>query len=165
MTSNNPTQIIAKPGEREVIITRVFDAPRDVVFRACTDPKLIPQWWGPARYTTKVDKMDVRPSGTWRFIQTDSEGNEFGFNGTYGEIVPPERYSYTFEFEPMPGHILHDTVTFEDEGGKTKMTIHSVFQSVEDRDGMLNSGMESGLTESHDRFEQVLRREEERILS
>jgi uncharacterized protein YndB with AHSA1/START domain len=84
------------PTDREVLITRIFDAPRERVFKASTDPNLIPQWWGPKRYTTTVEKMDVKPGGVWRFIQSDKEGNKFAFNGVYREIEPPEREVYTF---------------------------------------------------------------------
>jgi uncharacterized protein YndB with AHSA1/START domain len=144
------------PSDREIVMTRVFDAPRELVFKVCTDPTLIPQWWGPRILTTTVDKMDVRPGGVWRFVQRDPGGNEFAFNGEYREIVPPARIVQTFEFEAMPGHVVLETVTFEDHDGKTKLTVTSLFQNVEDRDGMLQSGMEAGATESHDRLAELL---------
>jgi uncharacterized protein YndB with AHSA1/START domain len=125
--------------EQEMIMTRVFDASRKLVFKAYIDPNLIPQWWGPKRLTTSVVKMDIRPGGIWRFVQRDSEGNEYIFNGMYHEIVPPKRLVYTFEFEGMPGHVVVETVTFEeDHGSKTRLTSKSFFQTVEDRDIMLN---------------------------
>jgi len=135
---------------------RIFDAPRELVFKACTDPNLIPQWWGPKRFTTTVDKMDVKPGGVWRFIQRDSSGGEYAFNGVYREIVSPERLVYTFEFEGMPGHVMLETVTFEEHDGKTKLTDTSVFDTVEDRDGMLESGMEEGAAETMDRLAEIL---------
>lgn len=147
---------VTLPSDREVVITRVFDAPRDLVFKAFTDPKLIPHWWGPRKYKTTVDKMDVRPGGAWRFVHRDEESNEHGFRGVYREIIPPERLVYTFEWEGLPGHILVETVTLEERDGKTTVTDHALFDTVEDRDGMLKSGMESGATESMDRLEELL---------
>ncbi len=149
--------LVAEPGKQEIVITRVFDAPRDLAFKAANDPKLIPRWWGPKRYTTTVDKMDVRPGGVWRFIQRDAKGNQFAFYGVYHAIVAPERLVYTFEFEGMPGHVLLETATYEEQGEKTKLTVKDVFQSVEDRDGMLNSGMEEGAAETMDRFAELLK--------
>ncbi len=85
MTANT-TSISAEPGKQEILITREFDAPRELVFKACTDPKLIPQWWGPRYPSTEIDKMDVRPSGQWRFINRDAEGKEYAFHGVYHEV-------------------------------------------------------------------------------
>src|ERR1700730_2971701 len=144
--------LTAEPGVQEITITRVFDAPRERGFKAHTDPKLIAQWWGPARFTTIVDKLDARPGGSWRFINRDSDGNEYAFHGVFVEVVEPERITWTFEFEGMPGHISLETVTFEEHEGKTTVNVHSVYQSVEDRDGMLNAGMAEGLSESWDRL-------------
>jgi uncharacterized protein YndB with AHSA1/START domain len=144
------------PSDREIIIERIFDALRELVFKAYTDPNLIPQWWGPRGYTTTVDRMDVRLGGIWRFVQRGPDGNEYAFNGAYREIVPPERLAYTFEFEAMPGHVLLETVTFEEHDGKTKVTATALFDTVEDRDGMLKSGMEEGAAESWDRLAEHL---------
>ncbi len=149
--------LIAEPGKQEIIITFVFDAPRDLVFETVTDPKLLPRWWGPKRFTTTVDRMEVRPGGVWRFVQRDADGNQFAFSGVYHAIVPPQRLVYTFEFEGMPGHVLLETVTFEEQDVRTKMMIRDVFQSVEDRDGMLKSGMEEGAAETMDRFAELLK--------
>ena len=149
--------LIAEPGKQELVMTRVFDAPRELVFKAFTDPELIPQWWGPARYTTKIDILEARPGGRWRFIQRDDKGNEHSFHGVFHEIVPAEQIIYTFEYEGIPGHhVLLETITFEDLNGKTRIIDQSVFQSVEDRDGMLQDGMEGGADESMDRLDQLL---------
>jgi uncharacterized protein YndB with AHSA1/START domain len=102
--------------------------------------------------------MDVRPGGAWRFVQRDPDGNEFAFNGVYHEVLPPERLVYTFEFEGVPGHVLLETVTFEELDGKTRLTDRSVFQTVEDRDAMVQSGMESGAKEAMDRLAELLAR-------
>jgi uncharacterized protein YndB with AHSA1/START domain len=126
------------------------------VFAAYTDPELIPQWWGPRRTTTIVEEMDVRPGGRRRFLSRDSNGDEIRFSGTYREVTPPERIVQTFEWEGMPGHVIVETATFEDLGGRTKVTGTSLFHTLEERDGMLASGMESGLTESHDRLAELL---------
>lgn len=150
------TTVIAEPGKQEVVITRIFDAPCELVFKTYTDPNLIPQWWGPTGTTTTVDQMDVRPGGMWRFVQHDQDGNEYGFHGVYHEITQPRQVVNTFEFEGMPGHVLLETVTFTEEDGKTTLTNLSVFQSVEDRDGMVMSGMEEGAAESMDRFAELL---------
>jgi len=152
----NGTRIIAERGKQEVIITRVFDAPRALVFRAYTDRNLKPQWWGPKRLTTTIDKMDVKPGGQWRFIQRDAAGNEYAFHGVYHEVRSPERIVDTFEFEGMPGHVSLETCILEDIDGKTKMTGRSVYQTVEDRDGMLASGMEEGVFETMDRLAELL---------
>ena len=139
-------------------MTRVFDAPRDLVFKAVTDPTMIPQWWGPRRLTTTVDQLDLRPGGVWRFVQHDAEGNEYAFHGVYQEIVPPERIVQTFEWEGLPGHVSVETMTLEAHDGKTTMTARSVFATAEDRDGMLQSGMEEGARETWDRLAELLAR-------
>ncbi len=114
-------------------------------------------WWGPRRMTTIVDQMDVRPGGAWRFVMRESDGSEQGFRGTYREIAPPERIVQTFEWEGLPGHVIVEIVTFEDlGGGRTKVTTVLLFHTTEERDGMLSSGMESGLTESHERLAELL---------
>ena len=146
------------PTDREIVMERVFDAPRSRVFDAYTDPKLIPLWWGPRRYTITVDKMDVRPGGIWRYISRGADGAEDTFNGVYREVVRPVRLVSTFEYEGMPGHIAVDTATFEEHGGKTKVTVTSRFETAEDRDGMVKSGMEGGAAESWDRLAELLRK-------
>ncbi len=153
--TDSSTMKVARRSDREIVITREFDAPRELVFKAFTDPDLIPRWWGPRRYTTIVDKMDVRPGGAWRFINRGPEG-EHGFKGVYREIVPPERLVQTFEWEGMPGHIAVDTAIFEDLGGRTRITATSVFDTKEDCDGMWESGAESGARETWDRFAELL---------
>lgn len=150
------TTTVTTPSEREIVSERVFDAPRDRVFAAYTDPELIPQWWGPRGTTTIVDQMDVRPGGAWRFVGRDPDGGETAFRGTYREVTPPERIVQTFEWEGMPGHVVVETATFEDLGGRTRVTAHSLFHTSEERDGMLDSGMERGLTETHDRLAELL---------
>jgi uncharacterized protein YndB with AHSA1/START domain len=149
--------VVAEPGTLEILMTRDFNAPRELIFKAYTDPALIPQWWGPREYTTIVDKMEVRMGGIWRYVQRGADGSEYGFRGVFHEITSPERLVFTFEFEGMPGHILLETVTLEANGDKTTVIDSSVFQSIADRDGMLQAGMEVGAAESWDRFEELLK--------
>jgi len=151
-----PAATVTTPAEREIHVERVFDAPRDRVFAAFTDPELIPEWWGPRDMTTVVDQMDVRPGGSWRFVMRDSDGSETGFRGTYREVTPPERIVQTFEWEGMPGHVSVDTATFEDLGDRTKVISTSIFHTTEERDGMLDSGMERGLNETYARLDELL---------
>lgn len=140
-----------------VSMSRVFDAPRELVWQVYTDPTLVPSWWGPRNLTTVVDKMDVREGGEWRYVQRAENGHEYGFNGVYKEVSPPQRLTYTFEFEPMAGHVITDAVTFEAIAqDKTRVTVLSQFDNLEDLEGMLKSGMEGGANESWDRVEELL---------
>ena len=156
MTQASTAPTLTLPSDREIVSTRVFDALRELVWKAYTDPAAIPRWWGPRRHTTTVDKMDVRPGGAWRYVSRDADGNEYGFHGEYREVVPPERLVATFEFEPMPGHVSVETLTLVEHEGKTTLTNRSVFDSVEDRGGMLQSGMEAGLRETYDRLAEYI---------
>ncbi len=145
------------PSDREILITRVLDAPRKRVFRAYTDPEAIPDWWGPRGYETRVEAMDVRPGGRWRFVQHDPEGREHGFHGEYREVVPPKRLVETFEYEGTPGHLVVESIDFDElRGGRTKVTVRAVYASKDDRDGMIQAGMESGMREGFERLEELL---------
>jgi uncharacterized protein YndB with AHSA1/START domain len=144
------------PSEREIVMTRVFDAPRRLVFEAITRPEHVAQWWGPRSMTMVNCEMDFRPGGAWRFLLRGPDGNEYGFRGEYREITPPERLVQTYEFEGMPGHVSLETMNLVEQDGKTKMTVTCLYQSVEDRDGHYYSGMESGARESHDRLAELL---------
>jgi uncharacterized protein YndB with AHSA1/START domain len=160
MTNEQGTRstTVAARDDREIVSEREFDAPRERVFAAFTDPAMIPRWWGPRDVITTVDTMDVRPGGAWRFVCRNADGGEDGFRGTYREVTPPERVVQTFEWEGMPGHVLVETATFEDLGERTKVVTVSLFHTSEERDGMLASGMERGLTESHERLDELLAR-------
>jgi uncharacterized protein YndB with AHSA1/START domain len=160
MTTRNATAF-TKLSDREIAMSRVFAAPRELVFRAYTEAEHIPHWWGPRGLTTTVETLELRPGGAWRFVQRDQDGNEYALRGEFREVMAPERLVYTFEFEGMPGHIVVDTLTFEERDGKTTLTARSLFASVEDRDGMLESGMESGAVESWDRLAELLARLQE----
>ena len=148
--------IVTTPTDREVLIEREFDAPRERVFAAFTDPELIPQWWGLRSTTTIVDRMDARTGGDWRFIERNSDGSEVAFRGAYREVAPPERIAYTFEWDGMPGYVCLETVEFEDLGERTKVINTTTFYATEERDGMLDSGMEKGLNESYEQLDELL---------
>jgi uncharacterized protein YndB with AHSA1/START domain len=152
MNQNNRT-VIELPSDRELLITRVFDARRELVFRAHTDPALIPLWWGPRSTMTIVDKMDVRPGGEYRFIHR-SDGQEYIFYGEFREIVPPERIVQTSQMEGTPGYIL-ETLTLEEQNGKTILRVLETCETKEVRDAVLASGMEEGLSESYDRLDEL----------
>ena len=149
---------LTTPSDREIVMTREFDAPRELVFEAHTKCEHLEKWWGPRKYTLALCEMDFRPGGKYRFLHRGPDGvEEHGFRGEYREIVPPERIVWTFEYEGMPGHVSVDTLTLEDiGGGKTKLVAHSLFDSAEDRDGMLQSGMEEGAGETWDRLAELL---------
>ena len=153
----NKNNLVIERDEKAFSMSRIFNAPREMVWKVYTDPELLPKWWGPRTTTTIVDKMDVQPGGAWRYIHQNNDGNEYGFNGVYREVVPPERLSYTFEFEPMAGHICVETITFEAlPNGKTKITARTTFDTLEDLEAVLQSGMESGAVETWDRLEELL---------
>jgi len=152
------TATVTTPTDREIHIERIFDAPRDKVFAAFTNPELIPEWWGPRGTTTIVDEMDVRPGGSWRFVGRGADGSETAFRGTYREITAPERIVQTFEWEGLPGHVSVETAVFEDLGDRTRVVATSLFHTSEERDGMLHSGMEGGMNETYDRLDEVLAR-------
>jgi len=146
-----------KRDELRVVMERVFEAPRQVVFKALTDPTAIPRWWGLRRQTTTVDKMDARVGGAWRYVCRDASGHTYAFHGVYKEVNPPALLSCTFNFEGIPGdHELLQTVVFEDLGGKTRVTSTAVYANLEDLDGMVASGMEEGATESWDRLAELV---------
>lgn len=150
------TAKVTTPTEREIRIEREFDAPREVVFKYLLDPALIPHWWGPRGTTARVEEMDVRAGGDWRFRCVGDDGSEDVFRGTYREVTPSERVVQTFEWLGMPGHVAVETSTLEDLGDRTRMVTVSVFHTPEERDGMLQSGMEGGMNETYQRFDEVL---------
>ena len=152
------TQIIAEPGVPQIVITREFDAPRALLFRAFTEPELLVQWLGPRDLTMTIDRHDVRDGGTWRYIHRDADGNEYGFHGVFHGTPSVDGIVRTFEFEGVPGHVSLETATFEEQGGRTLLRQNAVFQSVEDRDGMIQSGMEAGVNDSMERLEELIAR-------
>lgn len=157
MPSKNKTVVTAEPGRQELFITREFDAPRELVYKAHIDPKLYVQWLGPHGYEMILKEFEPVNGGKYRYIHKDKDGNEFGFHGTFHEMSI-DNMVQTFEFEGYPRHVSLDTMTLEElSGGRTKATIHSIFQSVSDRDGMIQNGMERGVSEGYERLDDLLK--------
>jgi uncharacterized protein YndB with AHSA1/START domain len=146
---------VTTPTDREIHIERVFNAPRERVWKAMTDPKLVAQWWGRGNKLV-IEKMEVERGGHWRFVEHSAEGVH-GFEGRYREVTPPERVVQTFEWDGMPGHVIVETIVLEDLGdGRTRIVNTSLFHTPEERDGMLQSGMEEGLNQSYAALDAVL---------
>jgi uncharacterized protein YndB with AHSA1/START domain len=154
----NETTITAQPGSPFIEVAREFDAPRERVFRAWTDPELVPQWLGPRGMTMKLFEYDASPGGGYRYIHADAHG-EYGFRGVFHNVVQNELIIQTFEYDGAPNQVSLDTTRFEDVGdGRTRVHSHTVFTSVEHRDAMIASGMERGMRESMERMDEVLAR-------
>lgn len=152
-------KVTANPGESVIHIERMFDAPRDKVFKAMTTKEIVEKWWLGPGYSIQVKELDPRVGGRWHYVQTNDKGEEFNFFGTYHE-VSPERVVQTFEFTPLPepGHVsMEKAELHETEDGKTVLNVTSTFFSVADRDGMLQSGMEDGMNATYDALDKVLR--------
>lgn len=148
---------ITTPTDREIRIERIFDADRERVWKAMTDPALVAQWWGRGNQLT-IERMDLQRGGHWRFVEHSPDGTH-GFEGRYREVTPPERIVQTFEWDGMPGHVCVESMTLEDMGdGRTRLVTVSLFHTPEERDGMLQSGMEGGLNDSFAALDQVLAR-------
>src|SRR4029450_9847895 len=128
--NQNKRTVVSLPSDREILITRIFDAPRELVFRAHTDPALIPLGGGPRRRAARGEKMDVRPGGQYRFVHRSGDGSEYVFHGEFREIVPDERLAQTSELEGAPGGGLR-TITFEEQAGKTTLTVLDVCSTKE----------------------------------
>lgn len=152
----NTLTVTAPPETQTVTYEREIDAPPDVVFATMMDADAIPQWWGPAYLSTTVVTHEPRSGGSWHYTQTDPEGNSYAFHGVFHEVVPGKRAVQTFEFDGMPGHVSLDTLELEDLSGRTRITGTTVFQSVEDRDGMVGANMEAGMAEGYDRLEALI---------
>lgn len=152
------TTITADPGTPFVDTAREFEAPRELLFRAYTDPDLIVQWLGPRGYTMTIDRWDVREGGSWRYIHRDTDGGEYVFHGVFHGTPSPEGMVQTFEFEGAPGHVSLDALSFEERDGRTVVRTHSVFQSVEARDAMVQGGMASGIDEGYERLDELIGR-------
>jgi uncharacterized protein YndB with AHSA1/START domain len=142
-------------GDREIRIERIFNAPPQRVWQAMTDPELVAEWWGRGNKLV-VERMEVQPGGHWRFVEHSPDGIH-GFEGRFSEVTPPKRIVQTFEWDGMPGHVALETATLEDLGdGRTLLVNTSLFMTAEDRDGMMQSGMEGGLNESYAALDKLL---------
>ncbi len=143
--------------DREILITRAFNAPRRLVFEALTKPEHVKRWYGMCVLTMEVCQIDFRIGGTWRYVLRAPDGSEHGFTGVYREIVPPERIVSTENYEALPpGHEMLVTTTLDEHDGNTTLKSYIVYQSKADRDGHLQSGMEGGMQETFDRLEALL---------
>jgi uncharacterized protein YndB with AHSA1/START domain len=155
--ANSDTFKVTEPSDREIRITRLFDAPRALVYEAFTKPEHVRRWWGRLGegYSVPVCEGDVRLGGTWRYVNKTPKGGLVAFYGVYREIVPPERLVFTEIYEPFPDGESLVTVVFADENGKTRMTLTAEYPSIDVRDMVLQSGMEYGAAISYDRLEEI----------
>jgi uncharacterized protein YndB with AHSA1/START domain len=156
-TEREPTvkATITTPTDREIHIERIFNAPRDQVWKAMTDPKLIAQWWGRGNKLV-IEKFELERGGHWRFVEHGPDGVH-GFEGRFREVTPPERVVQTFEWDGMPGYVIIETGVLKDLGdGRTKFVNTSLFHTTDERDGFLQSGMEGGLNESYAALDRLL---------
>jgi uncharacterized protein YndB with AHSA1/START domain len=155
---SNPTTITAQPGTPFIEVVREFEATPAQLYRAQTDPELIPQWLGPRDLEMELVEYDVQPGGRYRYISRDAEKNEYGFRGVFHAVVPNELVIQTFEFEGVPNQVALETMTLTDLGdGRTRLHMHSVYPSVEARDAAVSTGMEYGIKDSMERLEELLR--------
>lgn len=160
-TTTHETEIFADPNLPKVRITRDFNATPDKVFRAWTEPDLFAQWIGPRDLAVRLDSYDVRTGGAYRYVNSDDDGNEYAFFGSFHEVRLDERIVQTFTFEGFPDSVTLETMTFEDLGdGRTRIVTESLFESMEDRDGMISSGMEVGVREGYEKLDELLANQE-----
>jgi uncharacterized protein YndB with AHSA1/START domain len=149
-------EVTAEPGVPQILTSREVEAPRALVYRAFTEPELLAQWLGPRKYTMTIDRYDLRDGGTWRYVHSDDAGNSYGFHGVFHGEPSRDGLVQTFEFEGAPGHVSMDTVAFEEHDGRTTIRTNSVFQSVQARDAMYESGMADGMSEGYGRLDELL---------
>jgi uncharacterized protein YndB with AHSA1/START domain len=153
----NKAKVTAPEGVPYVVIERDFDAPKDKVFTAMTRPELVAKWWVGPGYKVRVDKLEARDGGAWKFVQTDEKGQEWSFHGSY-HTVSPDMIIQTFEFDglPEPGHVALEKMTLTEKDGRTRMRVNATYMTQEDRDGMMASGMEGGMQNTYDQLDKVL---------
>lgn len=152
------TRITADPGLPFIDIEREFAGPRELLYRAFVEPDLMVQWLGPAKYDTTVERMEVRHGGSWRFVQRGADGPEHAFRGVFHGEPSVDGITQTWEYEGWPGHVSLERVTFEEREGRTTVRAHTAYQSIEDRDGMIESGMEGGVNEGYARLDALVAR-------
>jgi uncharacterized protein YndB with AHSA1/START domain len=153
--TSSGTATVTLPTDEQILITREFDAPKHLVYRAWTTPELVKRWWSGGHGEVTIAEIDLRVGGTWRYVMIANEGFEVGFHGEYREIVPDERIVSTEVFEGMPEGEALDTLTLAEADGRTTLTILVQHSSKEHRDAHINSGMEAGMQKSMDLLEQV----------
>jgi uncharacterized protein YndB with AHSA1/START domain len=158
VANSSRTVTVTLPSDLEIAMERTFDAPRALVFEAFTKAEHMRHWWGFKESTFLVCEFDARPGGAWRMVSRGADGGpEHGFRGEIREFVPPERFTWTFEWEGLPGHISVETMSFEEQDGKTTYRSLTRFDTVEDRDGMLQTGMADGANESFEQLDAYLK--------
>ncbi|HWE88078.1 MAG TPA: SRPBCC family protein [Pseudonocardiaceae bacterium] len=150
------TQITAEPGVPLIVTSREFDAPRELVFRAFTEPELLVQWRGLREHTLTVERYETRDGGRWRYIATDADGTDYGFHGVFHGTPTPDALTQTFEFEGAPGNVSLQSAYLTERDGKTLVRTVSAFQSVVDRDAIVEGGMARGIHESDERLDELL---------
>lgn len=146
---------VTTPTDREIVLTRVFDAPRQLVFDAFSKPELLKRWFGPRGWSLAVCEVDLKVGGAFRFVLRSPDGKDMGMRGVYREIVPPERSVHVESFDDFPGE-SQVTAVFVEQGGKTTLTATVLYPSQEVRDAVLKSGMEDGAAESYDKLADLL---------
>lgn len=154
----NKTTVTAEPGKQELFIIREFDAPRELVWEAHTDPELYVQWLGPHGMTMTIERWEMREGGSYRYTH-ERDGHKYAFFGVHHDVSAPERIIGTFEFDGLPerGHVILGTTRFEElPGGRCRLVHQSVFQSVADRDGMVRSGMERGVSDGYEKLDNLI---------
>jgi uncharacterized protein YndB with AHSA1/START domain len=156
MTTSTNKAMVSTPSDREIRVERIFDAPRERVWRAMTEPALLARWWGRGNKLV-IERCEVERGGHWRFVEHSPEGGVHGFEGRFREVAPPERLAMTFEWDGMPGYVAINTMTLHDLGnGRTRLVSTSLFHTAEERDGMLQSGMEGGMNQSYAALDRLL---------
>ena len=158
IVANSDTFKVSTPSDREIVLTRLFDAPRRLVFDAMTKPEHVKRWWGilDDRYSLTVCDIDLRPGGAWRWVGRGPQG-EFAFHGVYREIAAPDRLVFTEIYDPFPDVESVVTQVLTEEGGKTRLTVTALYPSLEVRDSVLKTGMARGAGISYDRLEDLVR--------
>ena len=152
-------KVTAEPGVPQILTEREFDAPRELILRAFTEADLLAQWLGPRRLHDDDRAFEPRAGGSWRYIHIDGDGNAYGFHGVFHNDPSPDGFVQTFEFEGAPGHVSLDTMTLEERDGRTVVRTNSLFQSVEARDAMVQSGMADGMSQGYDQLEELLEKQ------
>ena len=154
---NTGTLKVTLQGDRETVLTRVFDAPRKLVFDALTKPELLRQWFGPRGFSLTVCEVDLKTGGAWRFVLQGPDGKtKMGMHGHYREIAPPERLVHSESFDDFPGDPAIVTTILVEQAGQTTLTATVLSPSKEIRDAVIKSGMEHGAAESYDRLAEML---------
>jgi uncharacterized protein YndB with AHSA1/START domain len=153
--TNTGTLKVTTPSDREVVLTRIFDAPRHLVFDAFTRPELLKRWFGPRGWSLVVCEIDLKVGGSWRFVLRSPDGKDMGMRGVYLEILPPERSVHMESFDDYPGE-SQVTSLFVEEAGRTTLTATVLYPSKEVRDAVIQSGMEHGAAETYDKLAELL---------